>query len=438
MNLFYASRTGDLRTVRKLVLDGTNINRFENRKEGPALLLATKNNHLPVMHFLLQNGANVEQGDRDSISPLLAAIRNNHVDAARLLLQYGANIHRQTKDKLSALDLVVGDDDSMIKLLLENGAKCRRGDDHNLLYASRIGRINMVRRLLEHGVAVDTLNAKKQTALHLACDNGDCAIAELLLNYGANPNLKDKQGLTPLHQACMTVPGHDEQQDYLNLVVLLLSHKVNINEQDKKGWTALHLATNNADLRLTRLLLTHHANVHIKDQQCNTPFSLCFPEKGESIKVADLLLDYGAHNHSPKLDMTMWDWKPAQQWHILRPKYILNWYYYHPRAYFQETILFGVAVAALNDALLQYIPRNATLPALGKASNSSKIIALVVSIIYDMIQNNGTIDFDDSSPSPILENNSKSNWNTTGQQKSMTTTIRQIILGTIIFLSMAT
>lgn len=58
----------------------------------------------------------------------------------------------------------------------------------------------MVRELLKSGYHnLDAKNQEGQTAAHLASIMGYDDILDLLLEVGANPNILDSSGLTPLH-----------------------------------------------------------------------------------------------------------------------------------------------------------------------------------------------------------------------------------------------
>ena len=63
----------------------------------------------------------------------------------------------------------------------------------------------MVKLLLEHGAHVHGVsnlnNVSKVSPLHLAVNHGDNDIAKLLLDHGADPELQDSDGDTPLDVA---------------------------------------------------------------------------------------------------------------------------------------------------------------------------------------------------------------------------------------------
>jgi ankyrin repeat protein len=63
--------------------------------------------------------------------------------------------------------------------------------------AAENGRLEFARMLHEHGATIDFPNNTGQTALHIASYHGHVAVVLLLLEYGADPNVRDKYGRTP-------------------------------------------------------------------------------------------------------------------------------------------------------------------------------------------------------------------------------------------------
>lgn len=54
---------------------------------------------------------------------------------------------------------------------------------------------------------IDEPNSFGNTALHIACYMGQDAVANELVNYGANVNQPNEKGFTPLHFAAVSTNG---------------------------------------------------------------------------------------------------------------------------------------------------------------------------------------------------------------------------------------
>lgn len=91
-----------------------------------------------------------------------------------------------------------------------------------------------------------------QTALHIVAERRDSTWLAFLLQKGANPNLRDKNGVTPLMLAT--------QLRFLDGVKVLLSKKAKVDETNNQGETALIRAVQLRDTELTRILLSNGAN----------------------------------------------------------------------------------------------------------------------------------------------------------------------------------
>lgn len=74
-------------------------------------------------------------------------------------------------------------------------------DISEILSAVRQGNTETLVKLIEER-DLDQLNSEGTGALHIAVDEDKEEIVKMLLNGGANVNLKDSWGMTPLHYAC--------------------------------------------------------------------------------------------------------------------------------------------------------------------------------------------------------------------------------------------
>ena len=106
------------------------------------------------------------------------------------------------------------------------------GDEHN----ERIRR--MVRCLLAAGINPNARNEEGNTPLHeaVAGDGANVAAMAVLLDAGADPNAENNEGQTPLAHL------YDTSFDYAEVVPLLLRYGANPLRRDKRGRHALDLA----------------------------------------------------------------------------------------------------------------------------------------------------------------------------------------------------
>ena len=95
----------------------------------------------------------------------------------------------------------------------------------------------------------------------------DClSIPILLLKYGADVNIGDVVGFTPLIRAC--------QRNNVELCKLLIDHGSKMDVQDHYGWTPLHHAARYNSPDVCLFLIENNANIHAKTEGGLTPFKL--------------------------------------------------------------------------------------------------------------------------------------------------------------------
>uniref|UniRef100_A0ABD2WH41 Uncharacterized protein n=1 Tax=Trichogramma kaykai TaxID=54128 RepID=A0ABD2WH41_9HYME len=109
-----------------------------------------------------------------------------------------------------ALDNVVSSE--VIKLLLRKGADLRlvnaKGSTPLHIFCKKYDDVELAKHLLDlnnekHQLPqVDVRDKSGKTPLHLALEHSDENVAEFLLRNGADPNLADAEGATPLHKIC--------------------------------------------------------------------------------------------------------------------------------------------------------------------------------------------------------------------------------------------
>ncbi|WP_347333576.1 ankyrin repeat domain-containing protein, partial [Ralstonia pseudosolanacearum] len=124
--------------------------------------------------------------------------------------QAGADVNLQDNAQSSAFLLAATQGDAeTVRLALSHGANLRATNadgDTALIPAARRGYVEVVNELVKAGVPVNATNNLGLTALIEAVALGDGSdkyekTVQLLLDGGADPNLPDRGGITPMRHA---------------------------------------------------------------------------------------------------------------------------------------------------------------------------------------------------------------------------------------------
>uniref|UniRef100_A0A2K5J6T0 CCDC144C-like coiled-coil domain-containing protein n=1 Tax=Colobus angolensis palliatus TaxID=336983 RepID=A0A2K5J6T0_COLAP len=121
-----------------------------------------------------------------------------------------------------------------------------------------------------------------------ACANGHAKVVTLLINRKCQIDICDKENRTPLIQAV-----HCQEEA---CAVILLEHGANPNLKDIYGNTALHYAVYSESTSLAEKLLSHGANIEALDKDNNTPLLFAIICKKE--KMVKFLLKNKASIHA--------------------------------------------------------------------------------------------------------------------------------------------
>ena len=123
---------------------------------------------------------------------------------------------------------------------------------------------------------------EKETALIIATIGKNLEAANILLDNGANVNIKDTSGRTALIWAA--------DMNFNDVIIPLLQQSANIDEKDNDdGFTALMWATFKGYSNVVKTLLEQGANVNEKDNNDKTAFN-----HATNRMIKDLLIEYGS------------------------------------------------------------------------------------------------------------------------------------------------
>ena len=294
---------------------------------------------------VIQCGADVNKPMTNGLHPLHYAAHSNNAKCIELLLNAGANVNATDDIGYTPLHLAArcGHKDC-IQVLIDNGAiinfnepgtVIRHTDQRNKLGFTTTEPLNLaiqnyhsacVTLLIENGARYDNKYFMGDEICLAPLDDVSCL--EVLLQYGANPNVFNRCGLSPLMKACK---GHHidavrlllkyradinaqspplfEQKSVLqfaiqsgNIVILnlLLGKNVKISRNSDYKYGAIHTAVLKGRADIVRLLLQYKADPNEPTDEGVTPLILACGTPGirEREAIVRMLIDCGADVNS--------------------------------------------------------------------------------------------------------------------------------------------
>lgn len=176
------------------------------------LISASETGSLPEVKRLVEAGVEIDAQDSRGRTAVMAATHGNHPEVVEYLLSKGADVN--IRDERS---------------------------DNPLLYAGAEGLLEIVRLTLAAGADTKLTNRYGGIAIIPASERGHVEVVrELLTNSDTNVNHINRLGWTALLEAVVLADGGPKHQA---IVQLLVDHGADINIRDKNGETALELAT---------------------------------------------------------------------------------------------------------------------------------------------------------------------------------------------------
>lgn len=203
-------KSGMIRAVLLVVFALMMIPAHAETRRDQMLIAAAEKGDLPGVERLLAAGADVKARDGRGRTALLAATQGNHIAAARVLIAAGADVN--AKDGIEDSPYLYAGAEGrteILKMTLAAGADLASTNRYGgtaLIPAAHHGHPEAVRILLGTAIDKDHVNKLGWTALLEAVILGDggpvhTEIVRLLVEAGANLNLADRDGVTPLQHA---------------------------------------------------------------------------------------------------------------------------------------------------------------------------------------------------------------------------------------------
>ena len=286
--------------VRKLILDGVNVNRVL-RGDTP-LMLALFHNHYVIAQLLVDAGADVDHKllSVNQITPLIYVVGLGAEKFLALLLESGANIDAvDGQGKTALMHAIQKNRENMVAALLAHGADPRIKDNHGVdaeRYAKKRGQKDIINQIK----SADLLSSEKLkqpdsvgnvSELMYAASRGDIEDVKQLIRSGSAVDAFDSFNATALHYALKA------KKDAV--VNVLIESGASVNSVNRDGHTPLFLAVKGGRADIVAILLQAGATVNVEDRYNKSPFSIAVRYGYK--RIVTLLLDAGVNESINKV-----------------------------------------------------------------------------------------------------------------------------------------
>jgi len=135
----------------------------------------------------------------------------------------------------------------------------------DLHFAAQKGDVSEVRRLIEAGADVNVQDEDGNTPVKYASAEPHPEVLRTLIALGASPELSDFRGFTPIH----CVAGHGFYDEAIEMAEILIEAGADVNVRSMKhGFVPLHEVRT---VGMIDLLLQHGADPTVKNDDGQTP-----------------------------------------------------------------------------------------------------------------------------------------------------------------------
>ncbi|QSP94772.1 ankyrin repeat domain-containing protein [Marinobacter salinisoli] len=377
----YFNRANDTKLAQLLISAGANVNARQKDDSTP-IFEAIASNRPDILQLFLEAGANPDASDEDGMTALMFAVLNGNTHAVQALISAGAYLERkndrgQTALHIAVLPADVGDrsnDAQIVRMLIRSGANLNahqdnkktplfksiiynraevrsillesdanpdltdaNGDTPLMMAVFLTGNIEAAKALIDSGADLDATNSDGYAALHYTAAStktgnrvNDPQLAELLIDAGANPNIKSDEVPTPLFLTFVfnrpeirnillkagadpNTPGPEGSTPLMQAVVdwneqavnRLIAAGANLDLADKSGMTPLMRAVMSSNTEAVKALIVGGANLEATNDLGLTALHLTtiptdIGNRTHDKQIARLLLDAGANPDARK------------------------------------------------------------------------------------------------------------------------------------------
>lgn len=265
------------------ILRGADVNAVQGANL-TALHLAVMRQCDEVAGVLITAGADVNAPGSDTgVTPYQIACERGSLGLVRMMIAAGADLHQvnaYARDARSLLSGLIESGSPSVEPIIETRASFT-GEE--LLSAVRASRDDLVEVMVSRTKNLDHKDRETgASALHNAIRAGEALMVKTLVAAGADVNMPNRYGVTPLH-LCAAIGDLESMR-------LVRENHALASLPDTYGFTAMHAASRAGHTLVLEQLLQWGMDVNVKDSFGNTPLHRC-----ADAGTAQFLIDSGAN-----------------------------------------------------------------------------------------------------------------------------------------------
>ncbi|XP_072552149.1 CARD- and ANK-domain containing inflammasome adapter protein [Salminus brasiliensis] len=303
-----AVSTGDISLLQEL-LKGT-VTNDRSSSFDTLLHIAAAHGQVAIINFLLRKGAKLDLRDHQGRTALHRAAEAGHTAAAVALVRAGADIHAKDQASKTPQHLAAqnGHENIVKSLIVEEARSCR--NQTTFLHMAAVeDDPELAGILLRNGASADTQDSQRKTALFYAISCGNENTAAVLLQAGAQVDSKIMEAAFDLNRESLlslllrNIKNTMSQKELKSIlfkavkrnldgvVAALINSGADANVRDDLGYTPLLLATELKNVEVFKVLVSKKA--HLDKKLPNQTSALHLAIQSGSMPVAQILLDKG-------------------------------------------------------------------------------------------------------------------------------------------------
>ena len=241
-----------------------------------------------IIHCNDEYKLNINAINNQGITPLMVACKFSDAFIIGLLIRYKADVKMKDNNNDTAIHYIMHRkeiDDNIVKILEKLIKKINIDEQNNqgvtpLMMACKFLTLDIVGFLLRNDADVNAKDKEGNTPMHYALHNHNSSILKALLTKD-NSNAKNNQGVTLLMVACGFANINDNSTKlYGDTITQLLDAGADVNVKDKEGNTPMHYAVRNTNsdtiMNIITILKTYKVELNAQNNNLETPLDILF------------------------------------------------------------------------------------------------------------------------------------------------------------------